>query len=300
MDSRRELLGIALILGVGICFALSNTLAGLSYTGGSDALTVSTFRYFLPALILVVALRMTGTAILLPRRDGLVACALGFVTVVYSWSLLAAIEVMPVSLAVLIFFLFPLITSFLMIAFGWDWLRLSTIAAALVAFVGLALALGADFRALAPWGIVQAAISAIGLAVVSVVSSRVIRAGDARRVTLYIVTTAAFTFLAVTLLRGEFALPNTNAAWWGFVINNFTFAAAVIGYFAGIRLIGPVKTTFYSYVEPLATMAAAFLLLGQRLEPTQIAGVLVVILALVAAGLVNLRGAASTSRAESA
>lgn len=295
MDRRREVLGTVLILGVGVCFALSNTLAGLAYTGGSDPLTVSTMRYFLPAFILAASLRYSGNPILLSRRDGIAACALGFVTVVYSWALLAAIEAMPVALAVLIFFLFPLITSFMVAVFGWERLRLPTVAAAVVAFLGLALSLGVGIRALEPLGIIFAAVSALGLAVVSVVSSRVIRTGDARRVTLYIASTAALTFLAITLVRGEFALPNTEAAWWGFVLNNFTFAAAIIGYFACIRLIGPVKTTLYSYIEPLAAMAAAFVLLDQSMQPAQLIGMLIVIAALVAAGLANMRSIAKTA-----
>ncbi len=228
---RREVLGIFVVLGVGACFALSNTLAGLAYTGGANHLSVSTVRYFLPAIILIIVLSSTGKPIWLPKREGLVACALGFVTAIYSWSVLAAIEVLPVSLAVLIFYLFPLITSFLVVMMGWERLRMTTIVSAIVAFAGLALALGVSADALNPIGIALAAVGALGLAIVSVVSSRVIRTGDARQVTLYIATTTAVIFLLVTLVRGEFLLPSTTAAWWGFVSNNLFFAAALIGYF---------------------------------------------------------------------
>ena len=58
----------------------------------------------------------------------------------------------------------------------------------------------------------------------------------------------------------------------------------MIGFFVGISMIGPVKTTLFSYLEPLATIAAAFMLLGQRLESTQLLGALVVIFALLYAG----------------
>lgn len=284
MERRREILGILIVLGVGVCFALSNTLAGLAYTGGADPLSVSTVRYFLPALILILALKTTGGSIRLPRRDGFIACALGFVTVIYSWSMLAAIEVMPVSLATLIFYLFPLMTSFMIVLLGWEKLRPSIVIAAIVAFAGLILALGVGAGSLNPAGIGLAAIGALGLATVSVVSSRVIRSGEARQVTVYIAATAAMTFLALTILRGEFPLPQTDPAWWGFIANNFFFAAAVIGYFKGIEMIGPVRTTVFSYVEPLAATTAAFLVLGQQLQPIQILGVFVVLAALVAAG----------------
>lgn len=281
---RREVLGIFVVLGVGVCFALSNTLAGLAYTGGANPLSVSTVRYFLPAIILVIFLTSIGKPIFLPRREGLVACALGFITAVYSWSVLAAIEVLPVSLAVLIFYLFPLITSFLVVMMGWERLRMSTIVSAIVAFAGLALALGISADTLDPIGIALAGVGALGLAIVSVVSSRVIRAGDARQVTLYIATTAAITFLLVTLFRGQFLLPSTTAAWWGFVANNLFFAAALIGFFVGIQMIGPVKTTLFSYIEPIVTIGAALVLLDQHLVPVQILGVLIVVGALIVAG----------------
>jgi len=291
---RREVLGIFVVLGVGICFALSNTLAGLAYTGGANPLSVSTVRYFLPAIILIIVLSTTEKPVFLPRREGLVACGLGFVTAVYSWSVLAAIEVLPVSLAVLIFYLFPLITSFLVVVMGWERLRMTTILSAIVAFAGLALALGVSADALNPVGIALAGVGALGLAIVSVVSSRVIRTGDARQVTLYIATTAAMTFLLVTLLRGEFLLPDTTAAWWGFVANNLFFAAALIGFFVGIQMIGPVKTTLFSYIEPVVTIGAALVLLDQRLAPVQILGVLIVVGALIVAG----RASARASRAD--
>ncbi|MBN42436.1 MAG: hypothetical protein CL573_02980 [Alphaproteobacteria bacterium] len=133
-------------------------------------------------------------------------------------------------------------------------------------------------------GVGLAAVGALGLATVSVISSRVIRAGDPRQVILYIAATAAIIFLATTLVRGEFLLPNTTWAWWGFVTNNIFFAAAVIGYFVGIQLIGPVRTTLFSYIEPVATIAAAFILLEQSLAPLQVFGVVIVIGALIVAG----------------
>lgn len=285
----RELLGIFIVLGVGVCFALSNTLAGLAYTGGANPLSVSTVRYFLPAIILVTILAITGKSLLLPRREGLIACGLGVVTAIYSWSVLAAIEILPVPLAVLIFYLFPLMTTFMVVVMGWERLRMTTIVSAGVAFGGLALALGVHGSVLNPLGIAFAAVGALGLAIVSVVSSRVIRAGDPRQVTLYIAATAATIFLAVTLIRGEFLLPSTTPAWWGFVTNNLLFAAALIGFFVGIRLIGPVRTTLFSYIEPVATIGAAYILLAQSLAPLQIVGVLVVVGALIAAGRASTR-----------
>ncbi len=289
MDKRREILGIAIVVGVSICFAFSNTLAGLSYRSGADPFSVSTVRFVLPSLILIGILFTAGKPILLPRREGLIGVALGLVTAIYAWSLLSAIEVLPVPLAVLIFFLFPLFTSLIVAIFGWERLTRVTVIAGLVAFGGLALTLGVRWSGLELAGILFGLIAASGLAIVSVVSSRIMKQSDHRQVTLYLVATAAITMAIIALLRGEFLLPETTTGWWAFAGTNILFAAAMIGFFVGISMIGPVKTTLFSYLEPLVTIAAAFLLLGQRLDALQMLGALVVILALLYAGWFGLR-----------
>ncbi|MCZ6592494.1 MAG: DMT family transporter [Alphaproteobacteria bacterium] len=289
MERRRDLLAIALVLGFTVSFALTNTTAGLAFIGGSDPLTVADARFTFTALALVVILWATGARFSLPRRDAYVAIALGVVTAVYSFAILSAIEKLGVSLAVLIFFLFPLFTSLIVAVMGWEKLTNTTMVAAVIAFAGLALTLGVDSENLAVNGIIYGLIGAFGLAVVSAVSSRVIRSGDSRPVTLYIVTTAAIVFIALSLFRGDFQLPQTSEGWVGYVGTSVFYAIGIIIYFATIAFIGPAKTALFSYVEPLFTMAAAFVFLGELLLPLQIVGALIVVGALAAAGLAGLR-----------
>lgn len=286
---RRAWLTIALVLGFTVSFALTNTMAGLAYAGGSDPLAVATVRVILPVLALAGILWATGARFSLPKRDAFIAIALGLVSVVYTFAILSAIEILSVSLAVLIFFMFPLFTSLIVSVLGWEKLTLATIAAAVVAFVGLALTLGVNSEGVPIIGVVYALISAFGLALVSSVSSRVIRSGDSRPVTLYIVTTAATVFILASLVRGDFQLPQSTSGWVGFVGTSVFYATGVIGYFAAISMIGPAKATLYSYVEPLFTMTAAYIFLGELLAPLQIVGALIVVGALTGAGLAGLR-----------
>ncbi len=289
MESRKEILGILLVLVIGVGFAMSNTLAGVAYTGGTDALTVSTARFFLPAGILLIILLVSGKKVLMPSRDGIIAAVLGVITVGYTWALLSAIELLPVPLAVLVFYLFPVFTTFIVAVLGWERLLRINIIAAFVAFAGLALALGINGQGLNLLGVFYAAIAALGLAVVSAVSGRVIRSGDPRQATLYMATTAALTFVAITIFFGEFRLPTTETGWWGFIGSNLVYAGAMIGYFVAISMIGPGKTTLYSNIEPLIAIGAAFLLLGQVLSPLQILGVFVVVGALSLAARASLK-----------
>lgn len=289
MESRKEILGILLVLGIGVCFAMANTLAGVAYTGGTDALSVSTARFFLPAIIMLIILVVSGRELFLPKRDGLIAAALGVVTALYTLALLSAIELMPVPLAVLLFYLFPVFTTFILAAMGWEKMHRISIFAAIVAFAGLTLTLGIGAGELNLWGLVFGVLAALGLATVSAVSSRIIHSGDPRQATLYMAVTAALTLVIITIIFGEFRLPNTQTAWLGFIGTNLFYAAAMIGFFAAISMIGPAKTTLYSYFEPIVAIGAAFVLLDQVLEPLQILGVVVVVGALVVAARVSLK-----------
>ena len=286
---RRELLAGALVLAFTVSFALTNTTASLAFIGGSDPLAIANARFTFAALALAVILRATGARFSLPQRDAYVAIALGLITAVYSFAVLRAIEILPVSLAVLIFFMFPLFTSLIVAVMGWEKLTGTTVAAALIAFAGLALALGVDREGLAISGVIYGLIGGFGLAIVSAVSSRVIRSGDSRPVTLYIVTTAAAVFIVVTLGRGDLQLPQSSSGWVGFAGTSVFYTSGIILYFATIALIGPAKATLYSYVEPLFTMAVAFLVLGELLMPLQIVGALIVVGALAASSFVGSR-----------
>ncbi len=289
MHRSREYAGIAVIVGVGLCFALGNTLANIAYAGGSDPVALATARFIVPAIALAAILALAGKPFALPRRDALGALALGIVTAVYTLALLSAIEILPVALAVLIFFLFPILTSVILALMGWERLPLTTIAAGVIAFAGLALTLGVGRQALSVEGIIYGGIAALGLAIVSAVSGRIIRGGDSRPVTLHLLTMAAAVAIVIVLFRGEFLLPQTASGWWGFAGSAVLSGIAMIGFFVAISLIGAARATLFQYAEPLFTMGTAFLFLGQTLIPLQILGAVVVVGALVGEKVYGVR-----------
>jgi drug/metabolite transporter (DMT)-like permease len=281
----REVAGIALALACAVAFALANTSASLAYRGGSNPLTVAAIRFLLPTAALVVWLRMDGLSLRLPARDGWIAAALGAVTGAYSWALLIAIGAIPLALAILVFYLFPLVATVILAACGWEKFGWRTIAAIVLAFAGLALALDPHGGGLDLEGVALALAGAIGLGVVIAVSSRVFGAGDSRPVTLYIAAVAAVVLIALCAAYGKFALPQTGSGWLGFVGTSVFYAFAMIAFFIAISMIGPVRVSLLSYAEPVVAAGLGVTLLGEALVPIQIIGIALVITALVGATL---------------
>src|SRR5262249_46631270 len=135
------------------------------------------------------------------------------------------------------------------------------------------------------WGVAQALFAALGLGIVIAVSSRVFRAGDSRPVTLYIAAVAGIALIALCAAHGDFRLPRTGFGWFGFVGTSVSYAFAMIAFFIAISMIGPMRASLLSYAEPVAAAGLGLIVLGETLAPIQIAGIALVITALVGATL---------------
>ena len=236
----REIAGMALALTAAVAFALTSTSARIAYDSGSNPLTVAAVRFLVPTAVLAVWLLLRGVPLKLPLWQRWAAVALGGVTAVYSWALLTAIAVIPVALAILVFYLFPFITAVTLAVCGWGKLVWQTIVGIALAFVGLALIrpLGHSLNIA---GVVLALVGALGVAVVICVSSRIFGAGDFRRVTLHIVAIAAAVLVVICAAHGEFALPQTGFGWLGFIGTSAFYAFAIITFFIAISMIGPLR-----------------------------------------------------------
>ena len=99
--------GVVVALLSAVCFALSNTFAGLAYTGGVTPTTLCATRFFLPTVLLLFLLPLQGKPIVMAKTPGIIAILLGIITIAYNLAILTAIDRLPVPIAILIFFLFP-------------------------------------------------------------------------------------------------------------------------------------------------------------------------------------------------
>jgi drug/metabolite transporter (DMT)-like permease len=279
----RMWIGVVVALSAAACFALANTAASIAEGGGSSPLAISAIRFLVPAVALVVWLRASGVSLAMPRRAVAVSVGLGIVSALYTWALLRSFGLIPFALAVLIFYLFPLMAAIITVALGWEKFAWRTGAAIVVALIGLALALKVQDSGLEPAGLVLAVLSALGLAIVVVVSSRVFGSGDARPTTMYMAASASALMFIICAASGDFALPQTGAAWLGFIASAAIYAFAMIAFYIAVSMIGPVLASILSYADAVISACLGVVVLDQALTPVQIAGIALVIVALVGA-----------------
>jgi hypothetical protein len=87
-----------------------------------------------------------------------------------------------------------------------------------------------------------------------------------------VMSSAAAMFLGVALVQGD-RLPNAAGAWIGAVTLALVGSViAITALLAGLAILGPVKTSALSLVEPLSTVVVGAIFLNEPLAPVQLAG----------------------------
>ena len=83
---------------------------------------------------------------------------------------------------------------------------------------------------------------------------------------------------------GNLALSGVSAQGFGWLagIAVVSTVGAVGLFFAGLQRVGPTAASILSTLEPVVTVALAFLVFGESLGPTQLAGGALVLLAVLA------------------
>ena len=281
-------LGLSLATLSAFTFAASTAAAVVTYQAGATPISVMTVRLIVTIGALYALIRLTGASSRLPPRDRWIGLAIGLLLGAQGYTLYKAVELIPVGLAILSFYLYPLFTGLLSHAVGQERIGWRVASALVLAFAGLALALDVTGEGIDPVGIAMAVGSAAVMAVIIVVSASIItRAGDSRPVTFHMHITATIGFIIISLVLGELPLPQTTEGWVAFAAIPVFYTIAVTAFFAAVRLIGPVKSGLVMNSEPVFSITFGFVVLGQVLTGMQLVGAMLVVTAIVVVRLEN-------------
>ena len=273
--------GNAVALASAITFATSITLVALIYADGANVHAVNLARAlaFAGVVALILALRRVSPA--LPPRDTLRCVLVGLLFCGELYGLVASIQYIPVGLAVLIMYTYPLMVA----TFGWlsgaESFTLDRLLAILAAFAGLVLALHApgdqtDWR-----GVAWAAFTATSFAAVLIVSGRTMRGIDRWVMMLYLTGTTALVVGAASLTLVDLAWPRSGQGWATLTTSTGFYVLATILLFTAVKMIGPLRTAIIDNSAPVWAILLAAFLLHERLSGVQLFGGALVISAVL-------------------
>ena len=284
---RGQWAGTGMVLGSATAFGTLAIFAKLGYASGLGTEQTLASRFLLAAIgMIVLALALGQNPTRLGRSRLLTLFGLG--AVVYTGQSLTyfiALRSLEASLVVLIAYIYP---SLVVIA-GWLFLRRVVSAwhgvALAMSFAGVALLVGgADFHlswALA-WPLLLAIASPTIYTGYILIGERVMTSVPAVAASAVIMSGAALAFCILAALNHQLALPRNAGGWAvGIGIALVPTMIAISLFLAGLPRIGAARAALLSTWEPVVTVFLAVVVLGDRLSLVQVAGGILVIVAVV-------------------
>jgi drug/metabolite transporter (DMT)-like permease len=268
------------VLAFATSFAMVGITTGLGLEGGSTPLTIVAIRSAVVLVIFTVYFRLAGVNLAMTPRERAIALAIGLVLCLNNWTLNEALGHIPLPLAILIFYLWPAITSIATWLLGKEAFTWRGLFGIVLAFAGVGLALNVEFTEAQSYGVTLALVSAVAWSCVFVLAGHFFAGRDSRPVTFWMTISTVVIFIILIGVTGDWSLPTTTRGWLGVTTLPFFYAFGMIGLFIATTTLGPTRTGFYMNFEPIATVLLAVPFLGQSLEPIQLAGAALVITAL--------------------
>ena len=263
-------------------FGCADVLTRMTFQAGADALTNTLFRGFIGLPLLGLWLLVGARPQPLTRRATLIALGVGVLFAGNVYWLFRAIELIEVPVAILTYFIYPLLTGLAATATGIEKLGWRGAAAAVAAFLGLALMIGAHPGGVALLGIGFALAAAAVRVLILLITRTQLMGVDSRMITLYSILCGTTLFVAIALATTNWQPPQTSIGWAAMLGSSVAMTIALLGVFISTVRIGPFRTALFMNLEPLIATIGSAIVLNEVITPLQAFGGAVMIAALVA------------------
>lgn len=282
----RVALGVALVAVSAMGYGSSPTLARVAYDGGANAITVVLLRFLLGTVVLAPWWLRRGRKLDITARQVGAGVGLGALFVLQGFCYASAVRFIPVGLAALIFFMFPLVVAVQSRLVDAQPVGAVRSAALLGALVGVALTAGLTPTGIDLRGVLLAASGALSAGVFIFFGSRLSTELGAVDFTALTFGSAAVVALLVTaIVPAGLALPVTAMGWTGLLSGGIAYVVGTLSFFKAVTVIDRVHAAIVANVEPLWSILIAWLLLGELLAVPQLLGAVLVVGAVVSASL---------------
>ena len=275
-------------------FGFITTLAKISFNEGATPHTVVFFRILSTSILMGIWSFWTGMKLQSGEKNKeqvpsrlplpLIILVTGICISVMSLGYLGSVKYIPVSLSVLLFFTFPFWVLIINYIIDREIPKLHKLFAFIVAFFGLALSLGPTWEVLDLLGIVLVLCGSVASAGFIVAGSKAVQMIATPVLLFYSNTLAIFLVGAVMLYSDTFSINHTILGWTGIGAVCLLFTIGQVFLFKGTKHTGSAQASLILNVEPIISIVAAIILVGEQMTIAQYIGVSVVITALFLAG----------------
>lgn len=266
-------LGAALTLGSAAGFAMNTPIAPFVYADGGNPATLMVARTAAAALLALLFLMAARRLPRIPRSAWPALVGVTLSLALQGIGYLGSVAYIPVGLAAVLFFTWPLMVALVDPMLGGPKLKPLDALAFLIAFGGLALAIGPSLETLDPRGVALALLGAVGLAAFILFSRRALQ--DVPAMTVSLTANLGAVLLGAALapvLFGGLDFPGGDAGRLAMAAVCGFYTLALLLQFAALKLASAPMIAILFNLEPVISILVAAALLGELLTTDQYLG----------------------------
>lgn len=297
-SSRNSIFRATLLIVVSACcFGSLTTVTLLAMQAGMPLVNVIFWRFSIAALLLRALTWSAGKEHRFNRAALRLMIIGGIAQALISYLSFKSLDFLPVGALAFLFYTYPVWVAIISSIRGKEALTQARVLALIVATVGIAIMVGAPHVvALSTIGILMALGTALLYALYLPMVHEAQKELPALLSSFYLVTGIAITFLIVSLISGGIIFPGTAASWSYLLLLSVVGTVFAFGsLMAGLHILGPVRTSIISTVEPFFTAILGAVVLQQGLTLAIVAGG-----ALIAAAVIILEQSSVNEESASA
>lgn len=271
--------------------AVNDVSVPFSYHNGFSPPTVVLARYGFLLLTLILLLAVLRLRPRLPIGQRGHALGSGVMTAMATMGLLGSFAFIPVSLAVVILYTFPMLTALFECLHARRFPGLVELLCLIAAFAGVGIAVGLNDVALEPMGLLLAGLASLCYAISMVWNGIALRQADSTVVSFHMAIAGIVTVALYVVATGSFVLtPQTGLTpWLPLLVTCFFFSVAFVLMFRAVTFCGAAPTAMVLNLEPVFVLFLAAMLLGEDLTLPRLLGGALVIGAVVVSEIVRGR-----------
>ena len=260
-------------LGLGLAVALGR----LAFDGGTTPLSVAFFRSLLSVVAMGTICICMGISLKLPRTVLISMLFLGCLFSHMAFGNVGSTKYIPISLAALLFFIYPPVVAILNHVIAKKWPSLIKTISITVAFLGLAVMLGVDLNQIDLRGVVIGVSAGIACAVNIIWVARKVSGVHPFVIVFYQSAIASLIIGILAWYLDELRLPNEIGGWLGFLLVGVLQTVSIPFFYFAIQRIGSEPTAMINNSQPIASIVAAILIFNEGLTLERFFGAIMVI-----------------------
>ena len=260
-------------LGLGLAVALGR----LAFDGGTTPLSVAFFRSLLSVVAMGTICICMGISLKLPRTVLISMLFLGCLFSHMAFGNVGSTKYIPISLAALLFFIYPSVVAILNHVIAKKWPSLIKTISITVAFLGLAVMLGVDLNQIDLRGVVIGITAGIACAVNIIWVARKVSGVHPFVIVFYQSAIASLIIGVLAWYLDELRLPNEIGGWLGFLLVGVLQTVSIPFFYFAIQRIGSEPTAMINNSQPIASIVAAILIFNEGLTLERFFGAIMVI-----------------------